>query len=164
MAREVEIPEGGDIGYSGLVTKTVVKRPIGALRSHRGEHPLAYPSQPCGIGRAGIAHKSGFVSRICPVCLLGLKKAPVLGMIGRPAVVSRIKIRGDVLDVPSKIAREQRGDLLRHVIRGLLAAVGEHRSSGNSERSQGDILFLSALLPHDYLVIPPRPLDWLGNE
>ena len=158
MRRVVEVPERGEVRDAGLVPQIVEEGAVGGVAPRRGGQAFANGGQPLGVTQARIALEGFRAGRILLVQPLRLEELPILGTLGKKAMVGGIEIGGDVLHVPSEVVLEE------GIGRRLPAIPIHDGARGNSDLLQGGILLGRLRLPHDDLVVPPHGLRRAGDE
>ena len=153
--RQIEIEERGEIGNAGLVAQAVIQRMKARLFVHGGDQAVADTFLPHRIGKARIAPEHGLVIGVLLEALLRLDEAPIHLVVGEPAMIGRIEVGRDVLDIPGQTGGLHRRELLLHRRSGAVA-VGHYHGGGNAELLQRGIHRLVARLPLDDLVVVPR--------
>ena len=98
--RQVEIPEGGQVGDAGFVAKRIIQRMERCLLPDRCDQPVANPRSPGRVKQRRLAEKCGSIIRSGTIPLLRGEKPPVHRPTRRVSMIRRIKIGGDVFDVP----------------------------------------------------------------
>ena len=135
---EVEIPGGGEIRDPGLVGEVVVERAIGCVGPHMLPQAQGDPAQPCRIGEARRPDEGGNVRRLLAMEAFGLLEQPVHRMVGVPAVIGRVEVGGDVLDVPAQMQCHEWRRPLGDLGQVELAALAEDLSGGHPKPGKTD--------------------------
>ena len=155
LGGQVEVPECRQVGNPRFVAEIIEQGVEALFLPHDRGQPGVDARLPNRVGQAGVTHQGGEVVGIGTIALLNVHEAPVHRLAWLKAMVWRVKVGGDVLDIPTQASLDQRRGLHRERLADAFLG-GDHHPGGDANALQRGELRRVARLPLDDLIVGPR--------